>query len=100
MSMFMGGGGGAWWCIDAQRRLAAISFTQTFGGRSVVDGSDGHGPRANDAMPFARASADKADTLLVHNYGEYGEPGCTRGRARVRLPLGAGGRSRGGGTVL
>merc|ERR1712194_757908 len=34
LSMFMGGGGGAYWTIDRQRKLVAVSFTQNFGGRT------------------------------------------------------------------
>lgn len=76
VAMFMGGGGGAYWVIDAPRRLVSISFTQCFGGRSATDGSDGLGPRANDAAPFAAAAVDGASELLAHEYGNYGPPGC------------------------
>eukprot|EP00747_Dinoflagellata_sp_TGD_P216214 gnl/TRDRNA2_/TRDRNA2_88800_c0_seq2.p1 gnl/TRDRNA2_/TRDRNA2_88800_c0~~gnl/TRDRNA2_/TRDRNA2_88800_c0_seq2.p1 ORF type:complete len:291 (+),score=55.30 gnl/TRDRNA2_/TRDRNA2_88800_c0_seq2:254-1126(+) len=49
-SMWMSGGGGAFWTIDAQRRLVTVSMAQTFGGRE--DESDGHGPLAYRISPY------------------------------------------------
>lgn len=40
--MWFSGGGGAYWSIDAKRKLITVSFTQTMGGRE--DENDGHGP--------------------------------------------------------
>lgn len=85
--LFMGGGGGAYWVIDRRRDFIAMSFTQAFGGRPSTDGADGHGPRANDAAPFARAAADHARVLVAHEYGQYGVPGCSLGAAEVLLDL-------------
>lgn len=50
-SMWMGGGGGAFWCADAERGLATVSFAPVFLGRHSED--DGFGPLCNDAAPFA-----------------------------------------------
>merc|ERR1711920_212666 len=87
LSMFMGGGGGAYWAIDRQRKTVVVSFTQNFNGRVGTDGSDGHGPRANDAAPFARAAADKSKVILAHEYGRYGAPGWAASRCAVKLPV-------------
>eukprot|EP00428_Durinskia_dybowskii_P018740 CAMPEP_0170228532 /NCGR_PEP_ID=MMETSP0116_2-20130129/13986_1 /TAXON_ID=400756 /ORGANISM="Durinskia baltica, Strain CSIRO CS-38" /LENGTH=421 /DNA_ID=CAMNT_0010479275 /DNA_START=87 /DNA_END=1348 /DNA_ORIENTATION=+ len=46
-SMWMGGGGGAFWSIDARRDLVTLSFAPVFLGRATED--DGLGPLANDA---------------------------------------------------
>lgn len=56
--MWMGGGGGAYWSIDARRRLVCVSFAPVIGGRGSED--DGLGKLANDATPFANAAVDKA----------------------------------------
>lgn len=48
-TMWMGGGGGTYWSIDARRKLVLLSFTQSFGGRD----NEGH-----DVTPFAIAAVD------------------------------------------
>jgi len=58
-SMWMGGGGGASWVVDAKRDLVSVTFTQGFGGRADPS-TDGLGPSAYDAYPFAAAAADGA----------------------------------------
>lgn len=55
-TMWMGGGGGTYWSIDAKRKLVSLSFTQTFGGRPNEE--DGLGPKGNDVTPFAIAAVD------------------------------------------
>jgi len=90
-TMFMGGGGGTYWYIDPGRKLAALSFTQCFGGRVASDGSDGHGPRANDAAIYAVAAADGTEHVLAHEYGAFGPPGILPSKLNkslvVRLPV-------------
>ncbi|CAK0842044.1 unnamed protein product [Prorocentrum cordatum] len=49
--------------------------------------TDGHGPRGNDAAPFARAAADGSSVLLPHEYGRYGRPGIREEEVAVRIPL-------------
>lgn len=49
-SMWMSGGGGAFWTVDAQRGLVTVSMAQTFGGRE--DEADGHGPLAYRVSPY------------------------------------------------
>eukprot|EP00927_Polykrikos_kofoidii_P073658 TRINITY_DN69676_c0_g1_i1.p1 TRINITY_DN69676_c0_g1~~TRINITY_DN69676_c0_g1_i1.p1 ORF type:complete len:455 (+),score=47.40 TRINITY_DN69676_c0_g1_i1:109-1473(+) len=61
--MWMGGGGGAFWIADKKRKLAAISFTQCFGGRT--DPEDGHGPLARDITPTAIQAADEGQKLRI-----------------------------------
>lgn len=56
-SMWMGGGGGAFWNVDADRGMVAITFAPVFGGRS--DENDGFGPLASDATEWARAAHDQ-----------------------------------------
>mmetsp|Transcript_133663 Transcript_133663/g.236600 ORF Transcript_133663/g.236600 Transcript_133663/m.236600 type:complete len:491 (-) Transcript_133663:161-1633(-) len=91
VAMFMGGGGGTYWAIDKRRKMVVASFSNCFGGRKVCDGSDGHGPRANDAAPYAMAAADGAGHLLPHEYGLFGPPGCDPQKLRkqliVKLPV-------------
>mmetsp|Transcript_62084 Transcript_62084/g.110753 ORF Transcript_62084/g.110753 Transcript_62084/m.110753 type:complete len:471 (-) Transcript_62084:53-1465(-) len=55
-SMWMGGGGGTCWSIDAKRELVSITFTQFLGGRQSDE--DGMGPFGNDASPFALQAVD------------------------------------------
>lgn len=50
-TMWMGGGGGAYWSINKQSGIASLSFAPVFGGRCSED--DGLGPLANDASLFA-----------------------------------------------
>lgn len=54
--MWMGGGGGAYWSIDAKRKTVALSFVPCFGSRQ--DDSDGLGPVPNDASLAAKESVD------------------------------------------
>jgi len=49
-SMWFSGGGGAFWTIDAKRKLVTVSMSQTFGGRE--DEKDGHGPLAYRVGPY------------------------------------------------
>lgn len=86
LAMFMGGGGGAYWVVDRKRKLVVVSFEQCFGGsREVYDGSDGYGPRANDAATFARAAADRSPTVFAHDYGNFGAPGWPAAACAVKL---------------
>lgn len=55
-TMWMGGGGGTYWVIDPARRLASLSFTQSFGGGPGTDA-------AKDAAQFAAAAVDTGATL-------------------------------------
>jgi len=57
-TMWMGGGGGAFWSIDKKRKLVSLSFAPCLGGRACDD--DGLGPLANDASIFAVQAVDEA----------------------------------------
>jgi CubicO group peptidase (beta-lactamase class C family) len=57
-SMWMGGGGGTFWNIDARRQTVAVSFTQTLGGRQYNE-DDGLGPFGDDASLFAQRAVDE-----------------------------------------
>lgn len=57
-SMWMGGGGGAFWTADAKRGLVTLSFAPVFGGRSSED--DGLGPLGNDCAPLVIAAVEAA----------------------------------------
>lgn len=68
-TMWMGGGGGAFWVVDRKRKLVVVSMTQCFGGRvvGVADGADQDGslldcisrPMARDITPIAVAAYDE-----------------------------------------
>jgi len=57
-SMWMGGGGGVYWVLDAERRTVAITFTQGFGGRE--NDGDGYGPLGSSAHGAAKRAVDEA----------------------------------------
>jgi CubicO group peptidase (beta-lactamase class C family) len=59
-SMWMAGGGGTGWAIDAKRELVSISFTQCFSGRAEEDGM---GPPGDDAMPYAVQFVDGINAI-------------------------------------
>ena len=48
--MWMSGGGGAFWTIDAKTKVITVSLAQTFGGRD--DEGDGNGPLAYRIEPY------------------------------------------------
>jgi len=57
-SMWMAGGGGVNWVVDAERQTVAISFLQGFGGRTSDD--DGLGSLGTCASGAAREAVDEA----------------------------------------
>mmetsp|Transcript_12671 Transcript_12671/g.21018 ORF Transcript_12671/g.21018 Transcript_12671/m.21018 type:complete len:443 (+) Transcript_12671:85-1413(+) len=59
-SMWMGGGGGTFWCVDTRRQMVVVSFTQTLGGRQRDD--DDLGAFGDDAVPFAERAIDEGKT--------------------------------------
>eukprot|EP00931_Biecheleriopsis_adriatica_P074260 TRINITY_DN48360_c0_g1_i1.p1 TRINITY_DN48360_c0_g1~~TRINITY_DN48360_c0_g1_i1.p1 ORF type:complete len:459 (+),score=86.09 TRINITY_DN48360_c0_g1_i1:32-1408(+) len=68
-TMWMGGGGGAFWVVDSKRKIAAVSMVQCFGGRVVgeADRADEEGaaldclsrPMGRDVTPIALAAYDE-----------------------------------------
>ena len=50
-SMWMSGGGGCYWVVDAKCKLVSVTFLQGFGG----------GDSCNDAYPFAKEAMDGID---------------------------------------
>eukprot|EP00933_Yihiella_yeosuensis_P018571 TRINITY_DN15193_c0_g1_i1.p1 TRINITY_DN15193_c0_g1~~TRINITY_DN15193_c0_g1_i1.p1 ORF type:complete len:483 (-),score=84.84 TRINITY_DN15193_c0_g1_i1:80-1528(-) len=75
-SMGLGGGGGTYWLVDAKRKLAALSFQQSFEGGREED--DGLGPSGADCVDVAVTAAKEGDAAARRANGPRG-----RGHGRV-----------------